>query len=98
MEEDFAMNLAASDIATRVQNALDDDPRTADAEVNASELGGTVTLTGAVRTWDIREAAEQIARSQSGVVQVINDLNVRGGRGGPDTVPPVPPPPSGRTG
>jgi osmotically-inducible protein OsmY len=92
------MDFEVSEIASRVHNALDGDTRTRDENIDVTEQGGTVTLAGTVYTWDVRAAAEQIARTQSGVVQVINDLAVRGGRGGPGAVPPVPPPPSGRTG
>jgi BON domain-containing protein len=42
-----------------------------------SSSGATVTLIGQVASGEVREAAEQIARSVPGVAVVINTLEVR---------------------
>ena len=54
-----------------------EDPRTALAPIDVSSSGSTVTLIGQVVSGEVREAAEQIARSVPGVAVVINALEVR---------------------
>jgi osmotically-inducible protein OsmY len=68
---------ANTTIAARVSAALAEDPRTALAPIDVSSSGGTVTLIGQVPSGEVREAAEQIARSVTGVAVVINALEVR---------------------
>ena len=68
--------VANTTIAARVSAALAEDPRTALAPIDVSSSGSTVTLIGQVPSGEVREAAEQIARSVSGVVVVINALEV----------------------
>ena len=41
-----------------------------------SDAGGVVTLSGQVSSEGVRQAAEDIARRQKGVITVINDLAV----------------------
>ena len=68
---------ANTTIAARVSAALAEDPRTALAPIDVSSSGGTVTLIGQVPSGEVRGAAEQIARSVTGVAVVINALEVR---------------------
>jgi osmotically-inducible protein OsmY/sporulation protein YlmC with PRC-barrel domain len=67
---------ANATIAARVSAALAEDPRTALAPIDVSSSGATVTLIGQVASGEVREAAEQIARSVPGVAVVINTLEV----------------------
>jgi osmotically-inducible protein OsmY len=67
---------ANTTIAARVSAALAEDPRTALAPIDVSSSGGAVTLIGQVASGEVREAAEQIARSVPGVALVINALEV----------------------
>ena len=68
-------------VTTRVQQALLADPRT---ELSAIEVGnhqgGVVTLRGVVDSDEVRDAAEELAAAEPGVVSVVNELKVR-----PDT-------------
>jgi osmotically-inducible protein OsmY len=66
----------SSSVKEQVTEALVDDPRTTDAPIEVIDDQGVVTLDGAVASDEIREAAEQIARQQQGVINVINDLEV----------------------
>jgi osmotically-inducible protein OsmY/sporulation protein YlmC with PRC-barrel domain len=68
---------ANTTIAARVSAALAEDPRTALEPIDVSSSGATVTLIGQVASGEMREAAEQIARSVPGVAVVINALEVR---------------------
>jgi len=68
--------VANTTIAARVSAALAEDPRTGLAPIDVSSSGSTVTLIGQVPSGEVREAAEQIARAVSGVVVVINALEV----------------------
>lgn len=63
-------------VTDRVLQALQDDPRTMEAVIDASFAQGAVTLTGTVDSHETREAASEIAHAQDGVVTVINDLKV----------------------
>jgi uncharacterized protein YrrD len=63
-------------IVARVTAALADDSRTELADVDVTSERGVVTLTGQVDSAEIREAAEETAENQSGVIEVINDLAI----------------------
>jgi len=65
-------------VLKRVEEALVQDSRTRDESVDVISKQGIVTLTGTVRSEKVRQAAEEIASRQPGVVKVINSLNVRG--------------------
>ena len=67
---------APSTLAARVEAALAADPRTAGAAVDVSAAGGEVTLEGAVRSAQVREAAEAVARAAAGAALVVNELVV----------------------
>lgn len=63
--------------ASRVEEALAESPRTEDLIMDVVYENGIVTLTGTVPSHDAREAAEQVARQQEGVIEVVNDLAVK---------------------
>ncbi len=63
-------------ISDRVSKALLQDNRTNDSVIDVSNEGSKITLSGSVDSEELRQAAEEIARSQSGVVLVINELRV----------------------
>ncbi|MFN2291343.1 MAG: BON domain-containing protein [Anaerolineae bacterium] len=64
------------ELAKRVEDALAQDPRTEDLILDVVDQNGMVTLTGTVPSHDAREAAEDVARQQEGVIEVVNDLEV----------------------
>ena len=59
-----------------VNLALLDDPLTRDCTIDVVNNQGTITLTGTVPTEEARQAAEQVARKQRGVILVVNELEV----------------------
>ncbi|HZD55250.1 MAG TPA: BON domain-containing protein [Anaerolineales bacterium] len=59
-----------------VANALLEDPRTEDAIIDVANDRGIITLTGTVASEEIRQAAEDIARDNQGVITVVNELKV----------------------
>ena len=63
-------------IRERLTAQLDDDDRTAEAAIDVICQQGIVTLQGRVKDHEVRQAAEEIAAVQSGVIDVINDLDV----------------------
>ena len=63
-------------IAEAVEERLTSDERTKDMAIEVSSAAGEVTLRGQVDSQGMKEAAEQIARSVSGVMLVINELAV----------------------
>jgi len=65
-------------VLQRVEEALVQDSRTRDESVDVISKQGIITLSGIVRSEKVRQAAEEIARRQPGVVKVINSLTVRG--------------------
>jgi len=70
------MDRAMTELAKRVDRALVEDERTAEYGIEVLENAGIVTLTGTVGNQKTRQAAEEIARAQEGVDEVINDLEV----------------------
>jgi osmotically-inducible protein OsmY len=70
------MSSINSNVVSRVTNALLSDPRTKGAIIEVSSQGGTVTLLGTVPVPETRQAAEEIARQQEGVVNVVNGLTI----------------------
>jgi len=66
-----------SSATERLLEALQNDPQTKDAPIDASFSQGIVTLTGVVKSEKILRAAEEIARSQPGVISVVNEINVK---------------------
>ena len=64
-----------SSVRERVIQALQDDPRTQEG-IDVVNEQGLITLTGTVNSPEMRQAADEIARRQDGVITVINDLKV----------------------
>jgi osmotically-inducible protein OsmY len=65
-----------TEITDRVVADLLEDPRTKNARIDVGCTQNVCTLSGTVKSEAIREAAEEIARRQPGVVTVINELKV----------------------
>lgn len=63
-------------IVNRVSQALAQDPCTRMADIEVHSTLGAVTLSGKVLSSKIREAASEIAREQSGVVAVTDQLKI----------------------
>jgi len=64
-------------IVARVTAALLDDLRTSTAVIKVLSEQGVVTLRGQADSPRVREAAEEIAAEQRGVVQVVNELEIK---------------------
>ena len=71
------MVMPNTSITDRVSESLQNDPRTRDEMIDVSYLQGTLTLTGTVRSEAARQAAEQIAREDESVINVVNELKVK---------------------
>ncbi len=65
------------EVVDRVTDALMNDPRTENANFEVANDRGILTLQGTVGKEVIRQAAEEIARQQEGVLTVINEIKVR---------------------
>ncbi len=65
------------EVVDRVTDALMNDPRTENANFEVANDRGILTLQGTVEKEVIRQAAEEIARQQEGVLTVINEIKVR---------------------
>jgi osmotically-inducible protein OsmY len=63
-------------ITSQVTTALLQDPRTEVAVIEVISERGVVTLKGKVDSKEIRDAAEEIARRQPGVIALMNVLEV----------------------
>jgi osmotically-inducible protein OsmY len=63
-------------VRARVIAALLEDPRTGLFSIEVTSDHGVVTLSGAVGSDEARRVAEEIARRQRGVIDVINELRV----------------------
>lgn len=63
-----------TDTSYNVRQALLEDARTKNEVIEVSSMGGVVTLSGKVRSMQVAEAAEEIAKALPSVVQVINQL------------------------
>src|SRR5579871_3815440 len=63
-------------IAQDVQTALKGDPLTAPYPIEVSMQGTTATISGTVDSPQVKNRAEEIARSVNGVVVVINELMI----------------------
>lgn len=86
------MTALKSNQAIAVRDALLEDERTADSGIEVVAESSIITLSGEVASREIRQAAAEIARSQTGVVEVINDIKVVEPdpvRGVPPAMPPV---------
>jgi osmotically-inducible protein OsmY len=81
-----------SQLAIRLEDALERDERTGDAQIEVMDDNGVVTLTGFAPDDETRQAAGAIAKGLSGVTTVINDIEL--GHEDIDQGPPIliPPP------
>lgn len=71
-----APNDPDADLASRVTLALFEDPRTNEAVIEVIDERGVITLQGSVDDPQARQAAEDIAAEQAGVISVINLLQI----------------------
>ena len=69
--------LASTNITDHIVEALKNNPQTKDAAIDVVFNQGIVTLTGMVKSEMVREAAENVVKTQSGIISVINELNVQ---------------------
>lgn len=70
------MDAPYNKIAKDLGDAFLKDPRTKGCIIDVGFNRGVVTLTGNVKTESARRAAEEIARSQPDVLQVVNELKI----------------------
>ncbi len=64
------------ELANRVAQALNEDPRTEDAIIEVIDENGMITLDGEVDSMETRSAAKEIAAAQPGVTTVVDLLKV----------------------
>ena len=69
-------SLQLMELIERVTEALLKDPRTRNSVIEVANDRGIVTLKGTVEKEQIRQAAEEIAYEQKGVITVINEIKV----------------------
>ena len=74
---------AYDEIAKQIEESLMADERTQDTSIEVANERGIVTLSGEVESDIIAAAAQDIARNQSGVIKVINSLQVTGEEASP---------------
>lgn len=65
-------------VTTRVKAKFAEDPTVSAMAIGVETLKGVVQLSGFAKTTSEKSMAEQLARSTSGVVDVKNDIIVRG--------------------
>lgn len=65
-------------LTTRIKAKFAADATVSAMSINVETLKGVVQLSGFAKTGDERAAAERLARATSGVVDVRNDIIVRG--------------------
>jgi osmotically-inducible protein OsmY len=65
-----------NNLQLQVESALLQDRLTEDSDIEVLDTNGVVTLRGVVRSREARDRAEEIVRNTSGVVSVINELDV----------------------
>ena len=70
------MNKPIYDLQHEIQEALAEINEMRGAQIDVLDSNGIITLTGIVPTVGAREKAEAIVREMSGVLNVINELNV----------------------
>jgi len=91
-----------SDLALWIEQALTNDKRLDNSQIEVLDDNGVITLTGVAEDNEARMAAAEIVNSAPGVLSVTNDLEVRGindsnGNTTGDTAVPIIPVPLGRT-
>jgi len=70
------MDTPFSSITKQVAEALMNDPRTKGSIIEVGNNQGIVILTGTVKSPAVSQAAEEISRSQPGVISVVNELKI----------------------
>ncbi len=70
------MVIGMSAVAERVMEALANDPRTAQYAIEVIDENGLVTLRGSVASAEDAIRAEEIASAQTGVLDVVNELEI----------------------
>jgi hyperosmotically inducible periplasmic protein len=70
------MNKPIYDLQHEVQEALAEINEMRDARIDVLDNNGIITLTGTVPNVEARERAESIVRGLSGVMSVINELDI----------------------
>ena len=70
------MNKPIYDLQHEIQEALAEINDLRGARIDVLDSNGIITLTGIVPTVEARERAESIVRGMSGVVSVVNELDV----------------------
>ncbi len=65
-----------TEITDRVIEALKSDPRTRGCIFDVAHDRGVVSVRGEVPNAQVREAAEQVAKQQDGVITVVNEIIV----------------------
>jgi hyperosmotically inducible protein len=66
-----------SGLSTRLDNLIDRDAALANASIDFEVKNGVVTITGQVPTAEQKNRVEELARSQPGVKDVVNSLEVK---------------------
>lgn len=66
-----------SNLALRIEEALEQDERTDNSQIEALDNNGVIILTGVALNNEARMAAAELAESFPGVLSVTNDLEVR---------------------
>ncbi len=70
------MDTPVSRVTRQVTEALMNDPRTKGSVIEVGNNHGIVILTGTVKSPAVSQAAEEISRSQPGVISVVNELKI----------------------
>lgn len=70
------MDAPYNKVTKDLEDAFLKDPRTKGCTIDVGYNRGVVTLTGNVKTESARRAAEEIARNQPDVLQVVNELKI----------------------
>jgi len=63
-------------LSAEIQEALSSDARTAGSNIDVVNKGGIVTLVGTAESAEARDAAEEIVEGTSGVVSVVNEIDI----------------------
>lgn len=66
-----------NDLRDRVQAALLDNPHTKEAAIEVHNENGVITLSGMVPSRKTVEAAQSVTKEVSGVISVVNELQVQ---------------------
>lgn len=76
MPQSDAAAAGSSDVQSQVQQALQADPKLANANITVSVNGKNLELNGTVPSGDEKKAAEKIAKDKAGSLKVKNHIKV----------------------